>query len=135
MVKAFVIALRAHYKQKDKSGKPYIFHPLHVAFRVSGKKQKQVALLHDVVEDSPISLDVLKKKGFCSEVINAVDAITKREHENYDEYLLRVKSNELARAVKIADLLHNSDLSRLKTITAKDIARVMKYMSALKYLN
>lgn len=134
LIKAFRIAAKAHKGQKDKAGKAYIFHPLHVAAHTKGRKAKTVALLHDVVEDSDITLDDLKKAGFNDEIVEAVAAITKIKGEAYGLYLKRVKSNKIARAVKLADLAHNSDLNRLKSITAKDEARKKRYTKAIEYL-
>ena len=134
IIKAFRVAAKAHKGQKDKAGKPYILHPVIVALRTRGKKQKTVALLHDVIEDTKITIDHLKQSGFDDEVIKAVEAITKRKSENYHDYLCRVKENEISRAVKISDLLHNSNLKRLKTITQSDLDRVKKYKEALAFL-
>lgn len=134
LIKAYLIARKAHRGQKDKAGKSYIYHPIAVAKGVKGKECKIVALLHDVVEDSDITLDVLRSKGFNERIIEAISAITKIEGEEYTSYLKRVKSNELARIVKLSDLRHNSDLSRLKTVTQKDKERVEKYHFAIDFL-
>ena len=134
MLKAFFIACKAHKGQKDKAGKMYIFHPLTVAKYTKGRKGKIVALLHDVVEDSSITIDDLKKYGFTDEITHAVDAITKRAGEAYYDYLQRVKSDEIARAVKISDLMHNSNLARLKAITEKDVERTIRYQNSIKFL-
>jgi len=135
LFKAFFLAMKAHRGQKDKAGRAYIWHPLFVFFHVKGSKKKQVALLHDVVEDAPYTLEMLANRGFSDEVIKAVDAITKRKGEPYKAYLDRVKSNSIAIDVKIADLKHNSELKRLKIVTEKDIERTNKYKIALNYLN
>ena len=134
LVKAFVFAYMAHRGQKDKAGKPYILHPVNVAKRVKGKERKIVALLHDIVEDTEISLDKLEKMGFGDEIVEAVKAITKTKGEEYADYLKRVKNNDIAKDVKLADLAHNSDLSRLKRISIKDIKRVQKYTNATHFL-
>lgn len=134
LIKAFIIAARAHRGQKDKGGKAYIFHPLNVALRSKGRQEKIVALLHDVVEDTSITTDDLKNAGFSNEVVNAVSAITKIRGEAYEAYLNRVKSDRIARAVKIADLQHNSDLSRLKTITERDKQRQARYKRSIEFL-
>ena len=134
LIKAFIVAFKAHRGQKDKGGKPYILHPLKVAFKVRGIESKTVALLHDTVEDTYITLETLKKSGFPRNIILAVDRLTKRKDETYAEYLSRVKHNRLAKDVKIADLQHNSNLKRLKVITKKDIARAEKYSRAIEYL-
>lgn len=134
LIKAFSVASKAHKGQKDKAGRAYILHPVNVALRTKGIKQKTVALLHDIVEDTNITLDDLKKLGFDNEIVNAVAAITKKSGEKYENYLKRVKNNEIAKDVKIADLQHNSNLNRLKEITPKDIARKKKYQTAIEYL-
>ena len=133
--KALVIAYHAHDGQFDKGGMPYILHPVTVALHVDSVDEKMVALLHDVVEDSSYSLDDLKKEGFPAHIIEAVDIITKKDGESYDSYLEKVKSNDLARKVKIADITHNSDRSRIKEISEKDLKRFKKYEKALSYLN
>ena len=134
LVKAFITAARAHRGQKDKAGKAYILHPLYVAAHTKGRKAKIVALLHDVVEDTSITFTELIFAGFDAEIVEAVMAITKMKFEDYSDYIKRVKLNELARRVKIADLKHNSDLTRLKVITPKDEARQKRYIEAIKYL-
>lgn len=132
---AFEIALKAHEDQIDKAGQPYINHPIHVAVGVESDEEKAVALLHDVVEDSSVSLDDLRAQGLPEAVVEAVGAMTKREGEDYEGYLMRVKSNPIARVVKIADMEHNSDLSRIPNPTAKDWARVDKYKKGLELLH
>ena len=134
LIKAFIVALRAHKGQKDKAGKPYIFHPITVSLHVSGIKRKEVALLHDVVEDTPITVSDLRTIGFGYDVVEAVNAITKRNGESYCEYLQRVKENDIAKDVKMSDLRHNCNLKRLKTVTDKDKSRVEKYINAIDYL-
>lgn len=126
--------LKAHKGQKDKAGRMYIFHPFKVALTSKGYKTKIVALLHDVVEDSNITIQDLSKH-FDKDIILAVDCITKKKGQDYQEYLNIIKDNELARKVKIADLIHNSDLSRLKIITEKDYKRKEKYQKAIQFLN
>jgi hypothetical protein len=134
LIKAFFIALNAHRGQKDKAGRCYIFHPINVALGVKGIRAKTVALLHDVVEDSDITTKELTKY-FDDDIVLAVDCITKKRGQKYQDYLEVVKNNELARKVKIADLTHNIDLSRLKSITKKDIDRRNKYLKAKEFLS
>lgn len=131
---AYKIAFDAHKGQKDRGGKDYILHPLYVAKLVQSEEEKIVALLHDVIEDTDITLDDLRASGFPESVINALDAITKRPGETYSDYLERVVENPIALSVKIADITHNADLSRIPNPTEKDIARTAKYNEALKYL-
>ena len=132
---ALAIAKDAHKGQVDKAGVDYIQHPLFVASLVEGELAKTVALLHDVVEDSDWTLEDLHKEGLPEEVVQAVGILTKKRNENYEEYILRVKQNPLARQVKLADLKHNSDLSRLANVTDRDRKRVAKYQKAISFLS
>jgi hypothetical protein len=131
--KALKLATAAHEGQVDKGGHPYIEHLLAVERLVSSPKQRVVALLHDVVEDTEVTLDDLKVFG--QQVVKAVDAITKRPGESLDDYLVRVEANPLARTVKIADLTHNSDLSRISNPTPKDLDRVKQYQREIEILS
>ena len=133
LASAIKLCYEAHKNQVDKGGSPYYMHPIYVALNMESEEQKIVALLHDVIEDTEITIDDLRKKGFSEKIIKAVDAITKKG-ESYEEYLKKVKDNELAKAVKIEDIKNNMDVSRLKEITEKDIARIEKYKKALAYL-
>ena len=133
--KALEIAKVAHKGQVDKGGKDYIFHPVSVALMCNTDKEKIVALLHDVIEDNKnYSVDFFLEQGFGNDIIEALKAITHNKNESYNDYLKRVKTNKLATAVKLNDLYHNSDLSRLKTITDKDKARFKKYQRCINYL-
>lgn len=120
------IAFAAHSGQVDKAGEPYYLHPFAVADMVDGREAKAAAYLHDVVEDSEITLDWLRQQGFPPSVIEAVDAITKRDGEDYHAYLARVKKCELALKVKLADISHNSDETRPGTTSQ----RLEKYRAA-----
>ena len=128
------IALTAHEGQVDKAGAPYWHHPAFVANHVTRLEAKAVAWLHDVVEDSEWTLEDLLAEGIWPEVVDGVDAITKRVGEAYETYLNRIKANPLALAVKLADLTHNMDLSRIANPTEKDFARIEKYRWAVDYL-
>ena len=132
---ALSIAKKAHAGQVDKAGVDYIQHPLYVASQVKTEQEKTVALLHDVIEDSDVTVDDLLASGLSNEVVTAVQILTKKEGQSYQEYLEKVKSNNLARVVKLADLKHNSDLSRLKSVTNTDYERVKKYKNAIRYLS
>lgn len=132
---ALDIAKKAHTGQKDKGGNNYIEHPLYVASQVKKEDEKIVALLHDVCEDSDITLDNLRDYGFDDKIVNAVNAITKRKTDDYTSYISRVKNNPIALAVKKADLMHNSDISRIPNPTEKDYKRVKKYQEILDELN
>lgn len=133
--RAIAIAVEAHQGQKDKYGAPYISHPLRVMARVDSEKEKTVAVLHDVVEDTNWTFEQLRKEGFSEEVIQAIDCVTKREGEPYEDFVKRSAANPLARRVKIADLEDNMDVRRLKTVTPKDADRLNKYLKAWQYLN
>lgn len=128
------IALTAHEGQVDKAGAPYWHHPAFVADHVTSPEAKVVAWLHDVVEDSEWTLEDLLAEGIWPEVVDGVDAITKRVGEAYETYLNRIKANPLALAVKLADLTHNMDLSRIANPMEKDFARIEKYRWAVDYL-
>ncbi|MEG0873836.1 MAG: GTP pyrophosphokinase [Clostridiales bacterium] len=132
--KAYRIAENAHRGQKDKGGKDYILHPLAVCQRVDSDDEKIVALLHDVVEDSEITLEFLRDAGFPHHIMDAIATITKKKGQDYEAYIKGIKDNRLARTVKIADMRHNSDLSRLSVVTAIDLKRVEKYSKAIEYL-
>ncbi len=131
---AMKICFKAHAHQLDKSGLPYVFHPFHIAEQMKDEDTTIVALLHDVVEDSDITLDDLKKYGFSEDVISAVAAMTHSPNIDYMDYIAQVKKNPLAAAVKLEDLRHNSDLTRLEEVTAKDIKRNEKYKKAMELL-
>ena len=133
--KAYEIDKKAHLGQIDKAGEDYIKHPEKVASFVNSDEEKAVAYLHDVIEDTELTLEDLREYGFSEEVLEAVDVITKKKGQDYQTYLNSVKENKLARVVKLADLRHNSDLTRLINITEKDIERKEKYQKAIDFLN
>lgn len=133
--KAISIALKAHAGQIDKAGAPYIMHPLRLMMQMKTENEMLVAVLHDVVEDSDTTLEDLKIAGFPDEVLQAVNILTHRETDSYEQYLAGIKPNPLARAVKLADLHDNSQLSRIKTPLAKDFQRIEKYRKAISFLN
>jgi len=132
--KAIEIATEAHRGQTDRAGQPYILHPAAVAANVETTEQKIVAYLHDVIEDTDITAEYLLDAGFPDFIVDAVTAITKADGMPYDEYLNQVKANDIARTVKIADLGHNLDESRLLHPTQRDIDRWEKYKKALKFM-
>lgn len=119
----------------DKAGKPYVQHLQAVANNLIEPTDEMLAVawLHDSIEDTSITYDELNTK-FGKTVSDAVDAISKRSGENYDDYLVRVKENPAACLVKIADLKHNADLTRLPKITEKDVARQHKYQKVIQFL-
>lgn len=130
---ARALATRLHEGQLDKAGKPYITHPQRVAERLTTPEAQVVGWLHDTVEDTGISLEELEAR-FGRETAAAVDAVSRREGEPWEDYLARVKANPMARQVKISDLIDNSNLSRIPHITMKDVKRQEKYNKALQFL-
>ena len=131
---ALSIATKAHRGQFDKAGIDYIEHLIFVASQVDSEEEKAVALLHDVIEDSSVTAEELLNAGLPETVVTAVQILSKKKGQDYQTYLKTVKSNPLARVVKLADLKHNSDLLRLETITDKDLERLEKYKKAIDYL-
>ena len=132
---ALSIAMEAHRGQFDKAGVDYIEHPLYVASLVCTEDEKAVALLHDVIEDSPFTAEELLLAGLPETVVTAFQVLSKKNGQDYQTYLETVKSNPLARVVKLAVLKHNSDLSRLSSVTEKDLERLEKYKKAIDYLS
>ena len=132
--KAMRIAFEAHKEQVDKSGIPYIYHPTIVAEKMKDELTTCVALLHDVVEDSNMTFARLKEEGFTKEIIDALRLLTHDEGKPYMDYIRKIKENPVAAKVKMADLEHNSDLSRLDIIDEKSEHRRRKYAEAMKLL-
>ena len=120
----------------DKGGVPYILHCITVMEGVKqlGSKVMQAAVMHDLVEDTKWTLDDLRKKGFDEEVVSLVDKVTHRKGETYDDYLDRVAPCPKARAIKLADLDHNSQIHRMKGLRDKDFERLAKYHRAYAFL-
>lgn len=132
--KALRIAMRAHEGQRDKAGQDYVMHPIRVAERCDDQRAKVVALLHDTIEDSDVTADHLREEGFSEEIVEAVLAVTRREGEDYDDYVRRAAGNELGRMVKRADLEDNMDIRRLPELTDRDVERLRKYLRAWRLL-
>ena len=132
---ALIVAARAHVGQVDKAGETYILHPIRVMQRLRGADERMAALLHDVVEDTSVTLDDLRREGFNEAVVRAVDHLTRRDDEDYNAFVRRAATDAVARAVKHADLQDNMDLTRLGTITDKDRERLTKYEAALQILD
>lgn len=132
--KAMKLCFEVHKEQKDKSGLPYVFHPFHLAEQMDDENSVVVALLHDVVEDSEMTFEDLEAMGFHKEVINALKLLTHEDDVDYFEYVNKIKENPLATKVKLADLRHNSDASRLDKMTQRDIERANKYKKAIQVL-
>ena len=132
--KALRMCFDAHKEQEDKSGLPYVFHPFHLAEQMQDETTTIVALLHDVVEDTDYTLEELKKEGFGDAVIDALALLTHDDDTPYIDYVARIKENPVAKAVKLADLAHNSDLSRMDTIDEKVMERYRNYQEAIALL-
>ncbi len=132
---AMRIAYRAHKSQKDKSGMPYIFHPIIVAEQMQDEKTTCAALLHDVAEDTDITIDELAGCGFDGDVIDALRLLTHDLSVPYLEYIERMKDDSIARKVKLADLRHNSDTARLDVIDDEEIERLERYRRAIEILS
>ena len=126
------IAETAHFGQLDKAGVDYIEHPRAVASMVNGVNEKICALLHDVMEDTEFPESALRIL-FGDEIVDTL-LLTHRDGESYEEYIEKISKSELATKVKIADLTHNSDLTRLRTVTEKDIQRYNKYQKSIEFL-
>ena len=131
--KALKIACQAHAGQVDKAGAPYILHPLRLALTFAEPTLQVVALLHDVVEDSNITLEELRDAGFSSESICAIDSLTRKKDEAYDNFIDRVAKNHIAKQVKIKDLEDNMDITRLSNVTKDDLNRLAKYQKAYAF--
>ena len=131
---ALKICFEAHKDQLDKAGAPYVFHPFHLAERMDTEDEVCVALLHDVVEDTKTTIDDLRDAGMPKQVLEALELMTHADGVPYMDYVARLARNPLARKVKMADLRHNSDLSRLEAPGEADFARVRKYAQALELL-
>lgn len=132
--KAIIIAIEAHNGQEDVNGQPYIAHPMRVMSAAHKLTEKIVGVLHDVVEDSDWTLEDLVHEGFSKEIIDGIDAMTKRDGEEYKSYLQRLQSNPLAVRVKLNDLTDNMDMRRLNELSDKDVARMRKYLKAYHLL-
>ena len=132
--KAMKLCYEAHKDQVDKSGLPYVFHPAHVAEQMTDEATTIVALLHDVVEDTDYTLEDLAAEGFEKEILEAVALMTHEDDVPYLDYVAKLKNNPIARAVKLADLAHNSDLSRIGEVDDETRKRLEKYKKATALL-
>lgn len=134
--RAIRIAVKAHKGQTDKYGAPYILHPMRVMGMGRTDDEKIVGILHDVVEDSDWTFDDLRREGFAERIIEALDCVTKRsEDEDYDRFVARTRTNDLAIRVKLNDLSDNMDVRRMDEVREKDLKRMNKYLRAYKLLS
>lgn len=127
---AILLAAGAHRGQTEKAGNPYILHPLRVMFRLESETDRIVGVLHDVIEDTRYTLQDLRAMGYPESLLDALDCLTRRETETYEEFIARIRINPLARRVKLADLEDNMDVRRLPALTDKDAERLKKYLNA-----
>ena len=125
--KAIEIAVEAHRGQIDKVGKIYILHPMRVMLRGQNETEQIVGILHDVIEDTPITIDMLKKEGFSKDVLAALVCITKKKGEDYGDFINRVLTNPLATQIKLYDIEDNLNRDRIPFPTERDEARFAKY--------
>ena len=132
---ALKLCFEAHKNQTDKSGMPYVFHPFHLAEQMKNEETTIAALLHDVVEDTDYTIADLEEMGFPVNVLEALELLTHNDDTPYMEYVAKIKNNPIAKAVKLADLDHNSDLSRLDVVDEKALKRREKYRQAICLLN
>ena len=131
---AMKIAFTAHKEQVDKTGLPYIFHPFHLAEQMETEETVCAALLHDVVEDTDMTLEQLAEYGFGDAIIEALRLLTHDDDVPYMDYVREIKNNPIAKAVKLADLRHNSDMTRLDTVDEYALKRAEKYRQAILLL-
>ena len=127
---AIELAVKHHKGQYDKGGKPYILHPLRLMMSVDTDDEKIVAVMHDLVEDTHITIAYLRSAGFSEKVLSALDCVTNRDNEDYESFIERIAQNPLATKVKLADLEDNMDLSRISEPSKKDYKRIEKYKRA-----
>ena len=132
--RAIEIAAKAHAGQKDKAGAPYIFHPLRVMLSLSSPEEQITAVLHDVIENSDVKLEDIRREGFSTTVVMALASVTRRPSEPYNQYIVRAAANPIGRRVKLADLEDNCDLSRLPKPTRSDHDRIVKYRRAIELI-
>ncbi|MCY6483891.1 GTP pyrophosphokinase [Clostridium aestuarii] len=128
--KAIIIATQAHEGQTDKGGNPYILHPLRIMLKMNDETSQIVAILHDTIEDTDITLEYLSKEGFSEETIKALSSITRIRDEDYMQFIKRCKNNRIGRIVKLADLEDNSNIKRIPNPSKKDYDRLEKYKQA-----
>ena len=133
--KAMKLCFEAHKEQTDKAGLPYVFHPFHLAEQMPDEETTVTALLHDVIEDTPSTLQDLRGMGFSEAVLDALALMTHDESVPYPDYVAALRPNRIARTVKLADLRHNSDLTRLDTVDEKALKRIEKYKAAIRLLS
>lgn len=133
--KALKLCFEIHKDQTDRGGLPYVFHPFHLAEQMTDEASTIVALLHDVAENSSVTLDDIREMGFPHEVTEALTLLYHEKSVPYMDYVVKLGENQIARIVKLAELKHNSDMSRLDELTADDWKRTMEYLQAFDLLD
>jgi (p)ppGpp synthase/HD superfamily hydrolase len=128
---AIEIACSAHKGQKDKAGDNYILHPLRLMLKFEREEERVCAVLHDVIEDSNMTIASLTEKGFSLKVLDALECLTKRNNEPYEDFIQRISGNNLASRIKIEDIKDNLNLSRLQELKEYDLKRIDRYHKAL----
>ena len=131
---ALKLCFKAHKEQVDKSGMPYVFHPFHLAEQMNTEETTIVALLHDLVEDTDYTIEDLVDMGFDKSITDAIALMTHADNVAYMDYVRAIRDNPIAKTVKLADLKHNSDLTRLETVDEKALSRREKYLKAIAIL-
>jgi (p)ppGpp synthase/HD superfamily hydrolase len=131
---AILLAVQAHHGQKDRAGWPYILHPLRMMLRMKSETEMTVAILHDVIEKTSLTLADLRDAGYAQDMVEAVDSLTRREGETYQELVARARSHPIARKVKIADLEDHLDLRWSPDLQDEDLERLRRYRQACLYL-
>jgi (p)ppGpp synthase/HD superfamily hydrolase len=131
---AIRIAVEAHRGQKDRAGAPYVLHPLRMMFRLQTAAERMAAVLHDLVEDTDWTVERLREHGFPTEVVEAVDHLTRREGERYEDFVERAAAHPVALRVKIADLEDNMDVRRTGALEERDVERLSRYHRAWRRL-
>lgn len=132
--KAIIIATKAHSGQVDKAEESYVLHPLRVMLKLKTEDEKIVGVLHDVIEDTDVTYDDLRKEGFSEIIIEALKRVTKIDGEDYMDFVKRAKENPISSKVKLADLEDNMDINRIANPTEKDFKRIEKYKRAKAFL-
>lgn len=127
---AIKLALEKHHGQTDKAGEPYILHPLRVMAQMQTEAEQIVGVLHDVVEDSDVTLETLRSLGYSEEIVTAIDHLSRREDESYEQFIQRIKPHPLAVRVKLADLRDNMDIRRNASLDDKALKRFKRYRKA-----
>jgi (p)ppGpp synthase/HD superfamily hydrolase len=127
---AIALAVEAHRGQRDKTGQPYILHALRVMLRLETEHEQMAGVLHDVVEDTPHTLEDLRRLGYPDAVVEAADCLTRRGDETYEQFVERAIANPIARRVKLADIEDNMDVRRIGEISEKDRERLNRYIQA-----